>query len=182
MEIAEEWLVPNQNQEEFRCEICFQVNFTPMLLECKHICCESCVLKLVSPVCPFCRTPIRKDLLEVKHVKEPDLMIQCQGCDFDGIYSDLKDHFKYDCENGFQMKRPLESKCEMTQAPSMDDNAIALSEICQETNSSAQQVLLECGHKWHDKCREFWTRIGIECPLCDVRKSVRLSDKKRKIN
>lgn len=41
------------------CEICYENNSKLIELICKHKLCHNCYLKLVKPLCPFCRTEFK---------------------------------------------------------------------------------------------------------------------------
>lgn len=156
---SQEQLVPGQNVDD--CVICLESNLNPMLLECRHSLCQTCLVKLVkqdqqNSRCPLCRMRIDDNLFNVTFGPTPQAIFNCAFCDdFKGTVNSCRDHIVYDCANGLHEKR----------AEATDVRKCRLM-TCQ-VSSESKKVVLECGHEWHDDCRAFWTRIGISCPLCD---------------
>ncbi len=154
---AEEWFKNKDDVENHKCCICFQLCLDDKVhLSCQHSFCAYCIFKWVktNPTCPMCRIPIKSIIDEVTFSKPPnsELTFPCE-CKFNGSWQQIKDHFRYDCPNGFNELKPPEFACSK-----------------QGCKNEEKPIILECGHSWHDQCRIFWLKMKIDCPLCDVRK------------
>ncbi len=155
-----EWVAPNENADDFTCAVCFLINFTPVMLFCKHSFCQQCVVKLVQNQtgearCPLCRVAINKDLFDVCFLPVPELKLICKFCKkFSGNVTECKEHIiNNECDHA---EKNAEKRLRIT--------------VGRFTDIGAGKTAFVCGHE---------VQPGFAmCLPCDVRKFFLLQEKK----
>ena len=56
------------------CIVCY--SFDGKFLNCRHIVCDRCLPKLISPLCPYCRAFIHRSQVVFEQVEPPQVVVE----------------------------------------------------------------------------------------------------------